>query len=666
MDVDEVEIAVKAVGVNFRDILIALGQLPEHTLGSECAGIVTRVGDAVKGQFKIGDRVVCAMKGAYRTYVAHIQKGESVLIHAGAGGFGQASIQLAKMSGAVIYVTVSTRVKKRLLMDLYDIPEDNFFSSRTLALKDGIMKQTGGRGVDVVINSLTGDALRYSWECLAPFGRFIEVGKRDILAPSVSALGGLPMSPFSKNVTFASVDLILICQMRPDLYKDFITSVIDLAKSEKITTPQPLTVYKVSKAEDAFRLMQSGKHSGKLVLEFDDNDRVRVTPPFKQLDIFDSQATYVIAGGLGGIGRSISKWMVSRNVKHLVLLSRKTVYPQQILDFLRSLKAKGVNVLTPPCNVADEDALKEVLAVCAKIMPPIRGCIQASMVLKSAMFSNMTFDDFEATVKPKVAGAWNLHKLLPSKMDFFIMLSSYAGIVGSLGQSNYAAGNTYQDGLARYRDSIGEKATSLDLGIVESVGFVAEHDEIRGFSEAGGNHKLTQVDLHKVLAYYCNPGLDQHSAMKSQVITGLPLPRTLREKNIVEPDWLSKPLFGQLHEIDARNHEVSRDPSNFANLGALVSSSASLSDANTIISNSLKTRMASLLMIEEDAVDLDKPIHSFGVDSLVAVEIRNWFKKVVDADIAVFDILGQDSISSMGAIATRKSGYTPAFLETEL
>lgn len=224
LEANEVEIAIKAVGINFKDILIALGQIPERTLGSECAGFITRVGDAVKDKFAVGDRVACAMKGAYRTYgrcwassvtkipsdmdfttgasmiiafatayyclveAGRVRKGESVLIHAGAGAFGQAAIQLSKLFGAEIFVTVSTEAKKKLLMDLYGIPETNFFSSRTLAFKDGIMRMTKGRGVDIVLNSMSGEALRCSWECIAPLGRFIEVGKRDIFAPSVSAL----------------------------------------------------------------------------------------------------------------------------------------------------------------------------------------------------------------------------------------------------------------------------------------------------------------------------------------------------------------------------------------------------------------------------------------------------------------------------------------------
>ena len=281
------------------------------------------------------------------------------------------------------------------------------------------------------------------------------------------------------------------------------------------------------------------------------------------------------------------------------------------------------------------------------------------------MFSNMSLNDFNASVKPKVDGSWNLHKLLPSQLDFFIMLSSCAGIMGLLAQSNYAAGNTYQDGLARYRVSTGEKAVSLDLGIVESVGFVAENENVGDFLKAGGHQSLREVDLHNLLGYYCDPKLDLLSGMKSQIIMGLPLPATLNAKNLVEFAWLSKSSFRQLHQISSERQSISQNPRVSINLESLFSNATSLSDIGNIISDALKSRLASLLMIEKEAIDSDRPIHAFGVDSLVAVEIRNWFKTVVDADVAVFSILGNGSISAISLMAAGKSKLLPSFLKKE-
>jgi len=302
---DEIEVEVKASGVNFRDVLIALGQNEADFLGIECAGVVTQVGE--RSDFQIGDRVCCMVEGSLRTYVhckaitacripdemtfqsaaaipvlyptalyalnysARMKDGESVLIHSGAGGLGQASIQLAKLLNADIFVTVGTEDKKKFLMNTYDIPEDHIFSSRTPSFAQGIKRMTNGRGVDVIINSLAGEALRTTWECIAPCGRFIETGKKDICS-----FGNLPMSPFSKNVTFAAVDLAYLYHNANHVIRDLMQAVMTLMKEKKITLPKPLEVYSGSQIEDAFRFMQSGKSKGKMVIEFHDDDMVPV------------------------------------------------------------------------------------------------------------------------------------------------------------------------------------------------------------------------------------------------------------------------------------------------------------------------------------------------------------------------------------------------------
>jgi len=415
---DEVEIDTKAVGVNFRDVLVSLGQVASDYFGNECAGIITRVGGIANSKFKVGDRVVCALSHAFRTrnrcvdtavslippgmdfataaaipvafctayyctsHWARLKPGETILIHSAAGGFGQAVVQLALMTKAEIFITVGTEEKKKAMMDLYKIPEDHILSSRNSAFAKGIHRMTNGRGVDVVINSLTGENLRSSWECIAPFGRFIEVGKKDIYATGTSSLNGLYMRPFARNVMFASVDLALIIETNPRLLGELMQSVMSLASSEQIHAPLPLHKYKASNIEDAFRYMQSGKHWGKLVIDFEQDSPLSVVPSSKAIYTFDPNATYLIAGGLGGIGRSLARWMVSREARNLILLSRSTTYNQETEVFLQELRDQGVKVATPPCDVSDSQRLTDVLEECSRSMPPIKGCIQGSMVLQ--------------------------------------------------------------------------------------------------------------------------------------------------------------------------------------------------------------------------------------------------------------------------------------------
>lgn len=309
---DEVEINVKAVGVNFKNVMVALGQLPDKSLGQECAGTVTRIGDGVCSEIGVGDRVCCVTHGAFKTYarshlssvhripddmtfttaaampvafctayyslhhLAGLKEGQSILIHAAAGGVGQAAIQLAQLTKAVIFVTVGTDQKKQLIMDLYKIPEEHIFSSRNLSFAQGINRLTKGRGVDVVLNSLAGQSLRQSFDCLAPLGRFVEIGKLDMYMRE-----HLQMAPFLKGVTFASVDLAVIAEQAQQLMTEMMEAVMSLAHTS-IHSPQPLNVFRVSELESAFRFLQSGKNAGKTVIEIHEEDLVPVSGPVFQ------------------------------------------------------------------------------------------------------------------------------------------------------------------------------------------------------------------------------------------------------------------------------------------------------------------------------------------------------------------------------------------------
>lgn len=305
LESDEVEIEVKATGVNFKDILIAMGQLPGNALGSECSGIITRLGHGVpRAELQAGDRVCCLAAGSYKTRVrtcaaavakipedlafasaaglplifctayyalielAHLKKGESVLINSGAGGVGQAAIQLAMMLDAKIYVTVSSEKKKRLLIDLYHLPEDRFLSSIAELFAEEAKRVANG--FDVILNSRSGKELRSSWACVAPLGRFIEIGKKDI-----EDYENLPMFPFSRNVLFASVDLAVVYKSKT-LLGSLMNSVMDLVAAKKITVPRPLNVYRSSELQEAFRYLQGGKNTGKTVVEMHGDDLVPV------------------------------------------------------------------------------------------------------------------------------------------------------------------------------------------------------------------------------------------------------------------------------------------------------------------------------------------------------------------------------------------------------
>ncbi|KAL8721434.1 MAG: hypothetical protein Q9225_001879 [Loekoesia sp. 1 TL-2023] len=432
---EEVEIKVFAVGVNFKNVTVALGQLPDKSLGLECAGIVNRIGTGVSAvKIGIGDRVCCVAKDAFKTYtrshmssvhripsglsfvtaaalpvvfctayyslhhLAGLKKGKSILIHAGVGGVGQAAIQLARLAHAEIYVTVGTEQRKRLVRDLYDIPEERIFSSRSMDFAPSIKDLTNNRGVDVVLNSLAGQSLRESFGCVAPLGRFIEIGKVDIYTRKK-----LPMAPFLNGVTFASVDLGVVAERNQQLMAELMEAIMSLATGS-IRPPHPVNIFRVSEVESAFRSLQSGKSAGKTVIKIGEDDLVAVcdalllTLPTWH---FDENATYVISGGLGGLGRSIVRWMVGRKAKYLLLLSRSGANGEAAATLLKELEDTGVHAEIPLCDISSEEVLISVLARYTKTLPPIKGCIQASMVLKDSMFENMTLENFKAALGPR-------------------------------------------------------------------------------------------------------------------------------------------------------------------------------------------------------------------------------------------------------------------------
>ncbi|PYH41263.1 type I polyketide synthase [Aspergillus saccharolyticus JOP 1030-1] len=697
---DEVEVKVKAVGLNFRDVLIALGRLESDTLGAEFAGVVVRVGARCQ-RFKPGDRVVVFHPSRYATFVrvrenmcivqlpdesmsfvtaaaipvafatawitltqlARLQPGESILIHSGAGGTGQAAIQVARHLGAKVFATVSTEAKKQLLMQRYQIPDQHIFSSRNTLFVKGIKLLTAGVGVDVVLNSLAGDMLIASWECIAPFGRFIEIGKNDILTNTK-----LPMLQFEKNVSFSAVDLAQVAFERPHLIRQALAD--DLFSSiamGRLTLPHPLQVFGISELEHALRYLQGGKNSGKVVVELRDDEQVMTLLDTKPSFTFDPNATYVIAGGLGGLGRSIASWFVDRGARNLVLLSRSGPKTEQARQLVAKLEQQGARVVTPACDITDAASLKLALDLCRQLLPPIKGCVQASMVVRSGNFEGLDHESWQASTAPKTTGSWNLHAHLPRGMDFFVLLSSVSGICGPLTDASYAAGNTFLDGLARYRASLGERAVSLDLGLFLSAGYFAENPDKRDLFLANTVwDEISMADLHALLDLYCCPPLTEPASTlhkQSQVVVGI-TPRTTAAGR-AKTDWMARPFFRLLvASLDASSPEqqawsgsaagAMAGGSGGSSLAARLAHAQSATETIAIALQATRDKVALMLSLPVDEIDVDKAIHQYGVDSLAAVELRNWFSREMQADIAVFDILGGASLMSVVNLAVGK------------
>ncbi|EHA21280.1 hypothetical protein ASPNIDRAFT_118598 [Aspergillus niger ATCC 1015] len=665
----DIKIKVKAVGLNFRDVLVALGRLESDTLGAEFAGEVVQVGDQCQ-KFQPGDRdmpvvgirnekmlftTAAAIPVAYATAwitltkIAGLQAGESILIHSGAGGTGQAAIQVARYLGATVFATVSTDEKRQLLMDRYNIPTEHIFSSRNTLFAKGIRRLTTDRGVDVVLNSLSGDGLIASWECIAPYGRFVEIGKNDILSNSK-----LPMLQFERNVSFTAIDLAEMAIDRPHIIRAALETVFSLLEEGKLDLVYPLQIRGIADIEQAFRQMQTGKNSGKTVLEMRETDQVMTVLDTKPSYTFGPDATYVIAGGLGGLGRSIARWLVERGARNLILLSRSGPESPHARSLVEELHERGARAITPACDITNRELLKTVLDVCSQLMPPIKGCVQASMVVRAHNFESLPYQSWKETTAPKVQGSWYLHELLPRGMDFFVLMSSVSGIMGVVSDSGYAAGNTFEDGLARYRVGLGEKAVSLDLGLFLTAGYLKENPESR--EQFLANTVLDEIQeshLHALLDTYCDSTQGPISMQESQVVVGITPSRQKLETRKAE--WLDRPLFRHLSLTDGRTE--GRGSSEDSNLAALFAGASSTEEAAAIAMRATREKLSIMMSTPVDEIDTDKPFHQYGVDSLAGVELRNWFARELRADLAMFDILGGASLASVVTLAVGKSEY---------
>ncbi|KAJ5081201.1 hypothetical protein N7456_013439 [Penicillium angulare] len=695
----DIEIEVKCAGLNFRDILIAVGQLKASNTGSECSGIVKGVGAACE-KFKIGDSVAALHDGSFATSiridengpvvkvpegisyadaaavpvtfatayvalqnVARIQPGESVLIHSATGGTGQAAIQIAQNAGATVFATVSTESKKQLLIDVYGIPESNIFSSRSTLFSKMIKLRTGGKGVDVILNSLAGESLFASWECIASYGRFIEIGKRDILSNQ-----RLPMLKFLDNVSYNGVDLAVMSVERPEVCSAALKTVFASMQKGDLHPPHPINLFGIGEIEKAFRLMQTGQHIGKVVLEMRGSDQVKVylnsinfrlsfpwltnlQTVLKTKDnlVLDPNATFVISGGLGGLGQNIASWLVDHGARHLLLLSRSGGQSEKGRALIKRLEENGAQVMAPACDISDETSLRNALSECDSNMPRIKGCFQAAMVLRDGLFEGISHKQWVESLSPKVQGSWNLHKLLPQGMDFFIMLSSIAGILGTTGQASYAAGNTFQDALAQHRVGLGEKAISLNLGVFSFAGAVAESSQLHEqLINNLGLKPVTEAQLYALLAIYCDPNVGASTSLDHQVTVGL-TPSSL----IRSTEWVNRPLTRHLIKEPVGNQE-DMQASGGTGVASLLQGS-SLAQASEIVTELFSQKLSKALGIAMADIDANKPLHQYGVDSLVAVELRGWFAKELQADLGVFEILGGATLSSVAQVATRKS-----------
>ena len=497
LDDQDVAVDVKAAGLNFRDVMYAMDLIPKNAAGAsvemgvECAGIVTAVGKAVT-DFKEGDQVFglafgsignkvitpsyflakkpanlsfseaaalpCVFATVYEAFynLAKLKSGEKVLIHAAAGGVGLAAVQMAQQIGAEIYATAGSEEKKEYLRK---IGVTHIYHSRNLDFANQILEDTGGKGVDVVLNSFTGEGfIAKTVSVCAQHARFVEIAKRNIWTKEEIA----KIRPDIDYFIFPLDDMLV---RDPKEAGNLFQAVVSQLLEGKIKA-LPCTCFPLTETIHAFQFLQKAEHIGKVVV---------LPPESKKLHV-DPRYSYLITGGLGGLGLKLAEWLIDQGAQHLVLLGRKSP-TEDTLEKINQLKLKkeGIQIEIVQADIANEAATTDLMQKFGHSWPELKGIIHSAGILEDGLFLTQDWPKFERVFASKVNGGWNLHTASLSKeLDFFVLFSSIASVLGSSGQSNYSAANAFLDGLAYYRQQLGLPALSINWGPWAEVGLAAQ------------------------------------------------------------------------------------------------------------------------------------------------------------------------------------------------
>ena len=654
----QVEIRVQATGLNFKDVLNTLGMYPGDPgpLGGECAGQVMAVGAGVEG-IEPDDEVIALAGGSFSTFVladaalvipkpaaltfeqaaaaaipfvtayhtlytlGQLRAGERVLIHAAAGGVGMAAVQLAQRAGAEIFATAGSPEKRDVLASL-GVP--HVMDSRSLDFADEIMAITDGQGVDVVLNSLAGDFIPASLSVLAAGGRFLEIGKSGLLTDAEAAALG-------QGKTYFIVDWTDAARETPLVIRDMLLEVMAWLEDGSLQ-PLPVRAFATQDAVSAFRYMAAAKHIGRIAISQRPDELIR------------PDGTYWITGGLSGLGLLTAEWLVEQGARHLVLMGRRgagETARQRIAD----MEAAGAQVVVAQGDVANERDVISVLQDIDRYMPPLRGVIHSAGALDDGALLQQDWSRFATVTAPKVDGSWLLHRLTQSlPLDFFVMFSSAASLIGSPGQSNHAAANAFMDALAHHRRSQGLPALSINWGAWAETGAAVDYDVFERIGHQGVSAIRPADGLHVLAALMQGdapqvgvlpvawPTFLKRFAQGAEPAFFAEMAREARQKQAA-PVTLAQPL------AEAR-----------PDLLKLLEDTAPAKQRALLVAFVQQQAAQVLELDSAQAVSERLPLSELGLDSLMAVELRNrlssglGLKRTLPATL-VFDYPTAESIA---------------------
>ena len=645
---DEVVVRVQAAGLNFRDVMTALGMLENPSLrsksfGWECVGEVTARGDRVN-HVDAGDMVMGMMPATIAGYVTAkadlvirkpdqlgieeavtlpvafltaylglvirggISAGDRVLIHNATGGVGLAALQLAQNAEAEVFATAGSSEKRALLREMGVL---HVMDSRSTDFVEEILEKTDGKGMDIVLNTLSGPGMTASLSVLGPQGRFIEIGKTDVLNH-----GLIDLNQFDHNRSYHPIDLAQFIEERPDRAGELLRKVVDRARDGKIR-PLPYQAYPMHRARDAFRFMSQARHTGKLVLV---DDGVPVPVDLGDDDpVIRPGGTYLVTGGAGGIGRFLTDWLLDRGAGLVVVTGRRPG------DEAATATDPTRKVRYIQADVCDREAMERLLAGLEREDAPLRGVFHTAGVLDDGILLAQNADRFRRVLEPKTTGAWHLHELTRNlDLDLFVLFSSVASLVGTAGQASYAAANAYLDGLADLRCQEGLPVTTINWGPWEGTGMMTDERAI---------NRLSRQGLRPIPPNEAGEMLDR--ILRRDILRIGVIPTT-------EP--AADSLLDRFMAPDPGT-EIPRTPRSIPSLSKAEAGTLPDECLRAYIEEYVTDAICRIVEVDPGSVDPEQTWRSLGVDSLMAVELRNRIEAGLHVSVPVETLQSATAIS---------------------